>query len=194
MIRLQNIKITGYHEGEGAFIDEDYYKNNLSNHDVIAGDVLIAGLGDPNNPVGRACTAPQNISPAMVKADCFRFRLNEKKAISLFIARQLSSTAWADAGRLSNGSTRARIPLNLMATRKVAICPLDEQEHILDHIETISKKYDKLERESSNAIELMKERRTALISAAVTGKIDVRNWQAPESLQNLTELHKEAAA
>ena len=28
-------------------------------------------------------------------------------------------------------------------------------------------------------IELLKERRTALISAAVTGKIDVRNWTAP---------------
>ena len=29
-------------------------------------------------------------------------------------------------------------------------------------------------------IQLMQERRTALISAAVTGKIDVRNWQAPD--------------
>jgi len=28
-------------------------------------------------------------------------------------------------------------------------------------------------------IELLKERRTALISAAVTGKIDVRDWQVP---------------
>jgi type I restriction enzyme S subunit len=27
----------------------------------------------------------------------------------------------------------------------------------------------------------MQERRTALISAAVTGKIDVRGWKAPES-------------
>jgi type I restriction enzyme S subunit len=29
-------------------------------------------------------------------------------------------------------------------------------------------------------IELLQERRTALISAAVTGKIDVRDWKAPE--------------
>ena len=28
---------------------------------------------------------------------------------------------------------------------------------------------------------LLQERRTALISAAVTGKIDVRGWKAPES-------------
>ena len=30
-------------------------------------------------------------------------------------------------------------------------------------------------------IELLQERRTALISAVVTGKIDVRGWKAPES-------------
>ena len=32
---------------------------------------------------------------------------------------------------------------------------------------------------AENAIQLMQERRTALISSAVTGKIDVRNWQNP---------------
>ncbi len=30
---------------------------------------------------------------------------------------------------------------------------------------------------AEKAIQLMQERRTALISAVVTGKIDVRNWQ-----------------
>ncbi|EFC1901039.1 TPA: restriction endonuclease subunit S, partial [Escherichia coli] len=34
---------------------------------------------------------------------------------------------------------------------------------------------------STDNIELLKERRTALISAAVTGKIDLRNWTAPIS-------------
>jgi len=33
-------------------------------------------------------------------------------------------------------------------------------------------------------IDFLQERRTALISAAVTGKIDVRNWQAPEENKN----------
>jgi len=39
------------------------------------------------------------------------------------------------------------------------------------------------------AIDLLKERRIALISAAVTGKIDVRNWQYPnQKNNNNTEL------
>lgn len=178
VIRLQNIKLGSYFDGDGAFISESYYQSSLRNHDVISGDVLIAGLGDPGNPVGRACVAPQGIAPAMVKADCFRFRIDEKKALPEFIAQQLSSSSYFDAGTLSNGSTRARIPLSLMATRKVAICPLDEQTEILGRISELIKQFDELEQVALSAIGLMQERRTALISAAVTGKIDVRDWQA----------------
>ncbi len=177
VIRLQNIKINGFSIGEPVYIDELYYRNNLSDHDVLAGDLLIAGLGDPRNPVGRACIAPDDIVPSMVKADCFRFRLNCEKVIPEFIAQQLSTSAWADAGMLSTGSTRARIPLSLMATRKVAICPADEQQQILEHTKLLSEQYGTLEKEATDAIKLMQERRTALISAAVTGKIDVRDWQ-----------------
>ena len=179
VIRLQNIKMGKYFDGEGAFIDEDYYKNNLRNHDVEAGDVLIAGLGDPRNPVGRACIAPDDISPAMVKADCFRFRVDKTKVIPSFVAQQLSVSSFHDAGKLSNGSTRARIPLNLMTTRTVAICSKEEQQEILKHVKKLSAQYEQLETTAELAIRLMQERRTVLISAAVTGKIDVRNWSAP---------------
>ena len=34
-------------------------------------------------------------------------------------------------------------------------------------------------KEGESAIKLLQERRSALISAAVTGKIDVRGWQPP---------------
>jgi len=40
---------------------------------------------------------------------------------------------------------------------------------------------DDLIKKSQVGISLMQERRTALISAAVTGKIDVRNWEPPQS-------------
>lgn len=119
----------------------------------------------------------------MVKADCLRFRLNREKVIPEFIAQQLSTSAWADAGMLSTGSTRARIPLSLMATRKVAICPADEQQQILEYTKLLSEQYGTLKKEATDAIKLMQERRTVLISAAVTGKIDVRDWVAPKPQQ-----------
>ncbi|GAB7213794.1 hypothetical protein OS42_04050 [Dickeya oryzae] len=42
-------------------------------------------------------------------------------------------------------------------------------------------KFDDLTLKALNQIDLLQERRTALISAAVTGKIDVRDWVAPDS-------------
>ena len=42
--------------------------------------------------------------------------------------------------------------------------------------------FSELENNCLNLIILLKERRTALISSAVTGKIDVRHWQPPTPL------------
>jgi len=57
----------------------------------------------------------------------------------------------------------------------IALPPLDEQAQILDFINTETAKFDTLTAEAQRAIALLQERRTALISAAVTGQIDVRN-------------------
>lgn len=54
-----------------------------------------------------------------------------------------------------------------------------EQDLIVQKIEKVEKKFIQLENLAFEQIELLKERRTALISAAVTGKIDVRDWQVP---------------
>lgn len=56
----------------------------------------------------------------------------------------------------------------------LATPPLPEQIAIADHLDIQTAKIDTLIAKARQAIELMKERRTALISAAVTGKIDVR--------------------
>ncbi len=58
--------------------------------------------------------------------------------------------------------------------------PLGEQDEIVDYIESRLPKFDKLIGLANTEVTLLSERRTALISAAVTGKIDVRNWNAPQ--------------
>ncbi|NTS78707.1 restriction endonuclease subunit S [Catenovulum sp. SM1970] len=63
---------------------------------------------------------------------------------------------------------------------QVAIPPKEECKIIINFIFENLNKFDELTKKAERAILLMRERRTALISAAVTGKIDVRNWQKPE--------------
>ncbi len=52
--------------------------------------------------------------------------------------------------------------------------PQTEQDKIVDYLESETEKFDTLTADAERAIELLQERRTALISAAVTGQIDVR--------------------
>lgn len=65
-----------------------------------------------------------------------------------------------------------------------AILPqLKEQIEIVNYIKKNEAKFLRLEAQAMNTIELLKERKTSLISAAVTGKIDVRDWVIPDEAQ-----------
>ena len=57
----------------------------------------------------------------------------------------------------------------------VVFPPVTEQCLVIDHIDSISNKYDKLASRTQRSIDLLKERRSALITAAVTGQIDLRD-------------------
>jgi type I restriction enzyme S subunit len=174
IVRLQNIGWAEFLGSDEAYINEAYARE-LGDHSVVAGDLLIAGLGDEGHPVGRACTAPGGIEPAMVKADCFRFRLNRRLLLPGFAAYQLSATASASAGSLATGATRSRMNLTTTAARKVALPPLDEQHAIVEVLDQDGEKFRMLVERIGAAIDRLKELRTALISEAVTGKIDVRD-------------------
>ena len=57
---------------------------------------------------------------------------------------------------------------------KAILPPLSEQKEIAQYLDDKTSKIDNLITKATKAIDLLKEKRTALISATVTGKIDVR--------------------
>ena len=118
--------------------------------------------------------APDGIEPAIVKADCFRFRLDRRMLTPRFAAYQLSAAASAQAGAFSSGATRSRMNLGATSSRFVALPPLAEQHAIAAFLDRETARIDALVAKVREAIDRLKELRTALISAAVTGKIDVR--------------------
>jgi type I restriction enzyme S subunit len=178
VVRLQNIGNSEFRGGDAAYIDSEYY-STIGNHDVQKGDILIAGLGDEPNPAGRACVAPAGIEPAMVKADCFRFRLVRNTAIPGFLAHQLTSTAVGFTGAMSTGATRQRVNLQNMSSRIIAIPPIQEQEEILAKLAAISGTLGTSIAREHRTITLVEEFRTRLIADVVTGKLDVRGVDLP---------------
>ena len=73
------------------------------------------------------------------------------------------------------GSTFKRINVEEIRSFVVPSPPLAEQAEIAAFLEIETAKLDTLTAEAQRAIDLLQERRTALISAAVTGQIDVRS-------------------
>ncbi|WP_211828715.1 restriction endonuclease subunit S [Kistimonas asteriae] len=83
--------------------------------------------------------------------------------------------------RIKQGSGQPNLNTDIVKEIAVPIPPNDEIIKIVDHIGKIRSQYAELMRQAKDGIKLLEERRTALISAAVTGKIDVRNWIAPKT-------------
>jgi type I restriction enzyme, S subunit len=79
--------------------------------------------------------------------------------------------------RLSFGSTIATIGMPDIKSLACAVPPIEEQHTIVKFLKTQTAKIDSLVSKVEEAIERLQEYRTALITAAVTGKIDVRHSQ-----------------
>ena len=76
---------------------------------------------------------------------------------------------------LASGGGQPNISQDILRRLRVARPALEEQNAIVAYVDKETLKYDSLTAESLRTIDLLLERRAALISAAVTGQIDVRN-------------------
>jgi type I restriction enzyme S subunit len=78
------------------------------------------------------------------------------------------------------GATVESIEQEYLSASLTPVPPKNEQMQINVEIKKRMAVFQELENQSTLGISLLQERRTALISAAVTGKIDVRNWVTPD--------------
>jgi type I restriction enzyme, S subunit len=81
------------------------------------------------------------------------------------------------------GATVESIEQEYLSQHLFPVPPVYEQEAICVWLSQKKTSFGDLTYKAQSAINLLQERRTALISAAVTGKIDLRDWQVPEGVQ-----------
>ena len=95
-----------------------------------------------------------------------------------FVLNFMRSRNFADAIAISwSFGTQQNIGMKVIENLPITRPPLSEAIEIANFLQDKSAKFDKIILQAQAQIDLMQERRTALISAAVTGKIDVRDWQ-----------------
>lgn len=105
-----------------------------------------------------------------------------KSDIDLEFLRYSFMAAFPALEQTSTQSTQANLNVDRIGAVQASFPSISEQREIVAYLDTLLEQYDDIESKSQKSIELMKERKTALISAAVTGKIDVRVWE-PQGVQ-----------
>lgn len=114
-----------------------------------------------------------------------------EKDIELEFLRFSLIAALQELKKTSTQSTQANLNIDRISGIQSVFPPVTEQVDITSYLNGLMEQFSLLEQQAMASIELMNERRSALISAAVTGKIDVRGWQPPASAP-IPELIEEA--
>lgn len=107
------------------------------------------------------------------------FRCNKNKVLPKFLLAVFNSSHFYDALVLNwSYGTQQNIGMGVLSNIEIPCPPLKEQAEIIQHLDAQNTKFDKLISTQSQLIEKLKEYRSSIISHAVTGKIDVREFVA----------------
>lgn len=152
----------------------------LCQHKLLHGDIIFGRRGE----MGRCARVSETEAGWLCGTGCLNIRLNSL-ALSEFVSIYLRTGYVRELLKLESvGSTMDNLNTQILSMIPVPLPPLNEQREITIFLDKETTKLDNLTTEAQRAIEFLKERRIALISAAVTGKIDVRGLveTQPESI------------
>ena len=149
-------------------------RNQVARYSLMEGDVLMNEGGD-NDKLGRGAVWRCEFEPCLHQNHVFAVRPT-KGLMSEWLALYTQSQPAKAHFRVSakQSTNLASISSTNIKELILPIPSLDEQVSILEKLGQQSGLLDKLVKRTQDSIELLKERRSALITAAVTGQIDLR--------------------
>lgn len=153
----------------------DFRPHEIERYSVQQGDLLVCEGGE----IGR-CAIWESEDTCFYQKALHRLRAYSSQDSHKFMFYVLFDSVHRE--RFISGAgkaTIAHLPAETFKQYRFAFPPKNEQVQIVEYLDTMSKAFDEIETKALAQIKLLQERRTALISSAVTGKIDVRNWQHP---------------
>ena len=176
LLRIQNVK--------SDFVSNDY-KTYLLPSKVLAkwdhyrvdkGDLIISCSAS----TGLVSEVDESTVGAIPYTGLIRLKPRTRKIMTPFIKLLVQSDLFFEQIEvLQTGSTIQHFGPFHLQQMYISLPPFEEQEFICSEVQSSMLSLASLISKAESAIHFMLERRTALISAAVTGKIDVRNWQNP---------------
>lgn len=177
LLRIQNVKEAVVTDNFKTYLDPLKVKEKWEHFRVEKGDLLISASAS----TGLISEVDERAVGAVPYTGLIRLKPVSASITKDFIRFVVQSDLFYEQIKLlQTGSTIQHFgPIHLQQM-KVVLPPVDEQNRIAKEIKHSIKHIDRLTENAESIIDLTKERKTALISAAVTGKIDVRHFVAEQ--------------
>jgi len=137
----------------------------------LSGGEVILGI---RASIGAAHIVPGALAGANLSRGVARIAPNARISSGYLVA-YFGTGAVSQYWQISKqGSTFNEVSIETVRELMVSVPPREQQAEIITYVERQLGRFDNLTAEAQRAIDLLQERRTALVSAAVTGQIDVR--------------------
>lgn len=177
-----------YERSEEYTTEEDWEKLSARGKPRI-GDVLFT----TEAPLGQIAQVDR--TDVAFAQRIMKFRANEALVTNDFLAELMMSASFQRSLQLySSGSTAAGIKSERLVHLFAPVPPMAEQLEIVHFVRREFRRLDSLEEPIDASIDRLKEFRSALITAAVTGQIDVTSWgRRGEADRRLDRLEAGAA-
>jgi len=167
VLRASNIQ-----GGALSFRDNVYIDKSLRPDDYVrSGDILICARNGSAHLVGKCARIDQSNAGHTFGA----FMSIVRSSVGRYLFHFFNSDVFKAQTGLFKTSTINQLTTSTLNNLQIALPTSPEQTAIADYLDSETAKIDKLIAKIETAIERLREYRTALISAAVTGKIDLRD-------------------
>lgn len=157
-----------------TFISQEKYEE-LGNFKVFAGDILLTTRGT----IGKVAIVPNTFHEGVLHPCLIRFRVDDSIVNKDFLAYYFNDTNLIlDQVKYNSNSTTIDVIYSYTLKELiVSLPPLDVQNDIVAHLNYKVQKIDEMLKEVSQSVENLKSYKSTLITEAVTGKIDLREWK-----------------
>ncbi|MEX5286837.1 restriction endonuclease subunit S [Acinetobacter towneri] len=185
LLRIQNVKSDFVSNDYKTYLSPSKVLSKWDHYRVEKGDLIISCSAS----TGLVSEVDESTVGAIPYTGLIRLKPRTRKIISQYIKLLVQSDLFFEQIEvLQTGSTIQHFGPFHLQQMYISLPPNEEQEVICLEVKNRVRDIENLILKAESAIQLIQERRTALISAAVTGKIDVRHWQAPTVAEAQTEL------
>ena len=178
LLRIGNVYLNRLAlERQPTFVDKTFVKSHKS-FSVVRGDILMSLTGTLGKTDYGFAVHVDEDGPFMLNQRVAKITpINSKIAPEYLIYAIRSESYLKQLYSLPSGTKQANLSNDDVTNIPIVVPPtLKEQQLVAQYISDNLEKYNKVIEKSEAAIKLIQERRTALISAAVTGEIDVRDF------------------